>query len=693
MNDLERYAAFRGEHQKRDNDDWRDPEFLSYYRSIRSSFDKKILRKLGLNDDPIWNIDEFCTSLRNLTKKRSEKVAASPDFQLVLRKGDRCFVWGNLYGAFHSFVRDLRHLNSLGVISEDLVIAPGIRFVFLGDAVNRSPFSLEVLDVLRLLQEINGDKIIYLRGKQETDGYWENFDMRKQIRELTCGHGGKKQAEIISKEINRYFSTLSKTLIVSHINSKKEKILCSNSDVSKNLLDETVKSLILGEEHLGFIKNPQGLEFLGYDHSASKWSLLSSPTDIYNEFFNFYSDSFIELVIGPTIDKTILVFYSHDPRKEKVFKKEFYDLIFGSKFKTKKYGNEGKSVVQVGSTMSLSGITGPLGRETKVGVETAILNHNMNLESDVLVKFSVLDDEYIPRFALMNAEKLLQKYGIDSLVIPTGTPTLLFYLGMVLQGQLAVFFPFTGAPQFRQPEIKNIVHYRASYENEARSAIKFLIGTYGIKKFAFFYQDDSYGRPIVKAARDELRKNGINEWLDIPHSRTQKDFKGIAIDKITKYMPGAIGCFSSYFPTEEFISELGSEFFLDRLIFSTSFLSSEAFERFLKSRGIASLRMSVVPDPVKSQLEIVKEYRSEIKERGLALSANSLEGYIAGKLLVHAIKKIGAPYTKERLIQFFEGLNNYRFKGLNLRFNPQTRDLSQPVWLRTPDKKWILYRT
>ena len=102
---------------------------------------------------------------------------------------------------------------------------------------------------------------------------------------------------------------------------------------------------------------------------------------------------------------------------------------------------------------------------------------------------------------------------------------------------------------------------------------------------------------------------------------------------------------------------------------------------------------AVVPDPNTSELQIAKEYVQAMNERGLASGLNSLEGYIAAELLIDAIKHINLPYTKEKIIGYFEKMKNYKFKGLTLTFNTQKRDLSQPVWLRTIDYKWIEYKT
>ena len=90
--------------------------------------------------------------------------------------------------------------------------------------------------------------------------------------------------------------------------------------------------------------------------------------------------------------------------------------------------------------------------------------------------------------------------------------------------------------------------------------------------------------------------------------------------------------------------------------------------------------------------EIAKEFRKNMISRGTNISSNTLEGYISGALISDAINKMLPPFTSKKIMTHFESMKNYNFKGLNLTFNPEKRDLSQPIWLKTQDLKWIHYK-
>jgi len=693
LQDIKKYAAFYPEFPQRDNDDWIDPEYITYYKKIfRRSFINKVLTNLRIKKEPFWNIDKFKNVLEMVTKIRiGAGLKNDVNISQLVEKSDKFIIWGDLHSSFHSLVRDLSDLEKHKLIDNNLKITDNnIRFIFLGDTVGRSPYCLQVLNVILLIMEKNPDKTFYLRGNQENRNYWENFSLRRALKFMAKKNGGIP----LVKEINLFFSTLPKNMYLIDKKNKKDKICCSHSSVSKKTLDDIgVKFIILGEKRFDILKEREGLSFLGYTRGAATWSLMSCPNEIYRTFFNFHFDSYLELEIGDSISTSVLISHQRDVRdtKNPEFSHKHFNPIFGFEIKKELITTKNQKIANIASTMSLTGVTGPLGREVKHGVETSFFFSNCE-KAKKLIKPTIFDDGYVPRIALSNVKDILNRYSIDKLVIPTGTPTLSIYLDLVKQGKIAVLFPYTGAPKFRKKDIKNIINFRASYTNEVKAAIKYLIKTHGVKNFAFFYQNDSYGRPIAEAAQKILKDHGITKWLDLPHLKTQSDFKYLA-KKIKEIGPSAIGCFSSHFPTQEFINQLGPQFFLGRILFGVSFLYSSAFQRFLENRGIDFILSSVIPDPFNSNIEIVQEHKKLMLKRGFIPNLNSLEGYIAASLFRDAIEKISPPFTKEKIINYFEGLKNYKYKGLTLTFNPEERDLSQPVWIRSLEKKWIEYKT
>lgn len=675
LNDLREYAKAYPECPKKDNEDWTDPEFMTFYqKGLKRSFWECIVGNVS------WSEGQFADLLQNVTASRKEKKAFADDMQtLEVREGDRIYIFGDGHGAFHSFVRDFDELKRKGEIDDNLIIrSKNVFFIFVGDLVSRSPYSLETLHHVLLLMYKNPRNVFYLRGKHESNKYWESFSMRRALKTRLQHMMDSIFAEVpFVKEINEFFATLPRMLLINH-KASGEKACCSHSVISKNLLEDTSVVLALnGEQRIGVVRETKGLSFVGHVRHMSQWAMMSCPVGVYQKFFNFYYDSFVEFSIGPSISESVLTLINRDIRKKGGFTQSSYNPIFGYRLKGKKNVVKDKKIVNVGCTTSLSGITGPLGREVVSGLEAAFYEFNKE-DNEVLIKLVTLDDGYVPRLARDNVETFLDRYGIDIILAPIGTPTLSFYLDLVKAGKLAVLFPYTGAVQFRKPDSKNIVHFRASYTQEMQRSVRYLVKR-GVKKFAFFYQDDAYGAPIATAAREELKRHGIEKWLDLPHLRTQTNFAD-HVKKMHTFMPDAVGFFSSHFPSIEFISKAGTGYFLNKMLFGNSFLHSDAFRNFLDNRGITFLFSSVVPDKT-AQIDLVKQHEKAVVDLGKFASNNSFEGYIAGLLFVEAAKNVAYPIKKEAIVSYFERMKDYDLKGLKLSFDPKSRQLFQSVGL------------
>lgn len=689
LQNIKAYIEKCPENVKGDTDNWEDPQFISFYKNeFRSTLIDNILKDFGIYKNKKFDIRFFAQLLKKVTEARlsqpiNKKVVLEPQI------GTKIIIFGDIHGAIHSFYRDLIELKNIGYLGEDLKITRDNLFIIIiGDAVNKNPYSLEVLNTILLLMDKNPKQVIYSQGNHERNEYWENFQMVSELKikgeELSKDISSETP---LKNEINKFFDTLCQTVLIKCKN--EDKIIITHAKVQEPI-NGKIKLIIFGEKKFDVLKESSGLEFIGYKKGAAKWSTLSCPTKTYQDFFNFHNDAFSELLIGNSAKNSEISVYKRNingawPGK---FEKISYNPVFGYEIKNKKDDIENRQILTIGSSMALTGVTGPLGYENKAGLESAILKNNKN--NEILIMPIIFNDDNTAKIALSNIKSLIKNYKIDTFVLPTGNSSLLLYLNMVQAGKISVFFPCDGGQQFRKKELKNIIHFRPSYDQEAKALINYLVNAHGIKNFAFFYQNDSYGKPMADVAKEELKKLGITDWLDLPHLKSESDFL-YTIQEVKKKMPEAIACFSSTFATQEFINQLGGEFFSGRIVFGPSTLYSNAIEKFLQYRGINSIFTSVVPDPLNKNIEIVKEFSDKMSKRGFGISSNALEGYIAGALLAEAANKIEKPVTREKIMKFFESMKNFKFKGLNLSFNPETRDLGQPVWIKKLNNKLIKY--
>jgi ABC-type branched-subunit amino acid transport system substrate-binding protein len=95
----------------------------------------------------------------------------------------------------------------------------------------------------------------------------------------------------------------------------------------------------------------------------------------------------------------------------------------------------------------------------------------------------------------------------------------------------------------------------------------------------------------------------------------------------------------------------------------------------LHAKNIPFEYTSPMPDPKKSNLAIVKEFRQDMESLypGDPINILSLSYYIHAAIVVDALKKIKGDITKEKLITQIESMKNYNLGGFIVNFDKNRR--------------------
>ena len=346
-----------------------------------------------------------------------------------------------------------------------------------------------------------------------------------------------------------------------------------------------------------------------------------------------------------------------------------------------------KQEITFGSTMDLSKSTSPIGKKVKEGLTIRFdQERKEGILPSVIPNLVTQDDEYTPQKTRKEVEQFINR-GISEFIGSQGSPSLEAYLDLVKEGKVLVLFPFTGAPIFRKPDLKYLIHFRGSYVREGEELIKYALNKLKAKKIVIFYQNDAFGKGPLQGARLALKKAGVTDFVEVPHERNVVSFKKQAA-VIKKEDPDTILFSTNATAIRSIIRQMGAGFFSGRTLLGVS-VYEDAFERFLKDKGLSFILTRMVPDPKTSELEIAKEYRKAADAANISYDKVSFEQYINASILFDILRRIKGPVTKEKIIDVAENMKNYEFKGLILDFDPQTRELSPVLWLDTGQGKWI----
>ena len=717
---LKEYVLAYSEYPPSDNNNWLDPDYTTFHQSITTNPLLRWTHKIGLRKKITWNEVNFHTLLKEVVDHReTQKLTGDTVVHIHCKPNTKIYVWSDLHGALHSLIRCLTSLQKQNIIDDTLKITQAdTYFVFNGDSINRSAYNLETLNVLLNLLEKNPDNVFYIRGKHETKSYWQNFGLKRELK-IRMAHLSEEAIPLASW-INRLFNTLPLAIYLSVDKKPSELIRISHVGRKNNIIDEEkmgnlfsthidstityhqlnnkkdrtspidIKVIIKTEDWMKEQRASNGLGLLDQDKGATAWAVLSSPTIAHRKYYNFFYDAFAVITVGSSVDTTPITLYRNNLKTEENFALyQTYNIVTAIAKGTPTYKQKRKKDFFIGSSMALELGVPIMGQRTKRGMSVAInqTNQTGGINGHQL-RTIIHNDDYVPYLTRQNINGFIKK-DINTILLPVGSPTLNSYLDYIRKQQIAVLFPITGGPQFRAPDLKGLIHWRATYNDEVQALINYLVTEYNTYKFAFFYQDDAYGQEPVKAAHETLKSLGITEWVDIPYTRAAIDFTKQA-QIIEEKQPDAIGFFSTGQATQELIRQIGIPTLTNKQLFGISFLGEQPFRRFIKQHGLEVLFGAVVPNPYTSELEIVKNYRTAMDANNHPYDIFSLEAYITTNILADILKKIGKTPTKDNIIKYIETLKNYTFKGLTLTFDPQRRDLAQYVWIETgKNVQWI----
>lgn len=710
LSQAQQYARLFPEYPQPDYPDLLHPDYSSFFQQHAPTFFHKIGYSLGFFKKPLWYSADFQQNLIALTQQRKNGTRSGRFVEgFVAKPNTKIIIFGDIEGAFHSLVRDLEELKTMGVIDDQLqIIQPDHYIVFVGSVVQRSAYMLETLDLIISLMNRNSEHVFYIKGKSEDHESWSYRGLARQL--FFYARTISSEQIPLFNELNAFFQTLPLALYIGCEKELKTNIIrISSYDRSFGELNENkmgsffknlasrlsvrnlstheqtpemvhVQALIKSLDRTIFYSPPVALDKLKNEGGADVWSIFSSPTLAHQQLHDFFHDAFALLTIGKTIPECTISLYHRDVRTKNRF----------SMYKTFQLATISEKNFLIGSSLDLSKSISTIGQHAVDGiwVATKEVNKAGGIHGKALQEI-ILDDAFMPYKTIQNVDTLKKKYGVNILLLPTGSNNLLSVIDKIRTGEIFVAFPLTGVIKLRQPDLKGVVHLRSSYREEAIALVNYVVQTYKLKKIAFFYQDDEFGIGPLEEAEKELKKYGISSVIKIPYEKNSTEFSK-QVDILKNSNAQALGCFSSAMATKEFFYQLGIENLYNIKVFGISPLADSTFMRFIKSVGLPMIFSQVVPDPVRSDLEVVKNYRKAMAAAGISYNTVSLEAYMATHILSDIMNKISTPVTREKLIEFIPTIQQYTYKGLVLNFNPETRSLVDSLWIDAGDgSPWI----
>ena len=338
-----------------------------------------------------------------------------------------------------------------------------------------------------------------------------------------------------------------------------------------------------------------------------------------------------------------------------------------------------------GQSAVLSGDSRGLGNNMSLGVRAAF--SEANREGGIhgrLLRLVVRDDRYESDAAIVNTRELID-HGVFGLIGAVGTPTSRVAEPIASEARVPYIGAFTGAGLLRGEDQRYVVNLRASYDQETEEMVERLTTDLGFRRIAILYQDDSYGLAGLNGTRNALDRRDMSLVSEGTYVRNTTAVKR-ALLKLRESNPQAVIIIGAYRPAAEFI-KWGRRIGMRAVFVNISFVGSNDLLRELGPSGEGVVVTQVVPFPRDTSIPVVARYQAAI--RGIEESAQpgfvSLEGYLAGRLVVEALRdaadSTGAPPTRESFLATLAQAGPIDLGGFGVQYGPGDNQGSDEVFL------------
>jgi ABC-type branched-subunit amino acid transport system substrate-binding protein len=333
-----------------------------------------------------------------------------------------------------------------------------------------------------------------------------------------------------------------------------------------------------------------------------------------------------------------------------------------------------------GQVAALTGPAQDLGQGMRQGILAAFddANRHGGIAGRSL-ELKSLDDGYEPEKTVAATKEIIGDDKAFAMIGAIGTPTSKASQPIATEAKVPFIGPFTGAEFLRNPYNRYVVNVRASYFEETEAWIEHLTKDLGITRIAILYQDDAFGLAGLDGVQRAMTKRNMALVASGSFKRNTTAVKSALLD-IMKGNPEAIVTVGPYKPVAEFI-KLAHQIKMNPVFVAISFVGSDSLAQELGKDGAGVIVSQVVPFPSDTSLPVVADYQKALTaddaraKPGFVL----LEGYLVGRLVVEALKRVDGAPTREKLLDAIYGAP-FDLGGVTLKYGAARNQGSDQVF-------------
>ncbi len=330
-------------------------------------------------------------------------------------------------------------------------------------------------------------------------------------------------------------------------------------------------------------------------------------------------------------------------------------------------------VIRLGQSLPLSGPLTELGTEYRDGALAYFkwINGKGGVNGR-RIELVTLDDGYVVERSVDNARKLLEEPDLLAFFGMFGSANYAALMPLINERGLPSVAPYTGADSLRRMPSPTTFWLRASYGDEAERIVDQLI-TLGIRRIAVFYQDDAFGKAGLAGVEAALARRGAQVLATGVYDKTKNDVAE-AVKVIGASDPQAVVMISTYKPTAAFVQQMRASGRMPQF-FALSVVGLKALHAELGAAAAGIAISQVVPFPDSATAPVVREMQwlPSALQPPAGVTYTTLEGFIAGKVMVEALRRAGPQPTREKLVAALEAMREFDAGGFVVNYGQGQR--------------------
>lgn len=332
----------------------------------------------------------------------------------------------------------------------------------------------------------------------------------------------------------------------------------------------------------------------------------------------------------------------------------------------------------------VAGYTGPVTKDaTEMGAGAQVYFDSVNAHGGVFgrrIRLLVVDDHFKGDETVKDLLELKGK--VSAVLPPVGSAQFdqVLKAGVLEKIDYPILGVIPGVESFREPLRRNLFHFRAGDFDQIAKMID-LTTSVGQNKIAVLATDNPNGEQVTAFMTDTLAKRklkltAVQKYVIGPKIDWAPIIKGYQ-----QAQPDVIVLVGPPFATAAFIKEAKSAG-LGASLYGLSYTDFRLAAKVAgneRARGVAISQ--VFPNPANRVVPIIKEFRDAFEKYGKVQGVPShfnLEGYLAGKILVEAIRR-SKDSSPAGVIRGLEMLHDWDMGGYVVDFSPTKHNGSRFV--------------